>query len=96
MFLFLTVKLVHNSVPYDFGKVACLRKICNLGALNKLSFPSSCASQEGSVLRLTFWAGCSQACFLSSQIPAFADDEHVWKESVDILDFLHGDMVASR
>ena len=47
-------------------------------------------------LRLSFLARYGHLCFLSNQIAGFFDQQNLWKESIDVLDFLHGDVHQGR
>ena len=43
-------------------------------------------------VRQALLVGCGQLCFLFIQTAEFFDQQYIWKESIDILEFLHGEM----
>ena len=40
-------------------------------------------------LSLPFLFGCGHLCLLPSQIAGFINHQYLWKEWIDVLDFLH-------
>lgn len=43
-------------------------------------------------LRLLLLVGCVEVCLSSNQIEGFFDQQYFWEESIDVVDFLCGDI----